>query len=70
MFSLEKRRPRGRTRGDGLKLCQRRFRLDIRKNSFTKKVAKPWDRLPRAVAGSPSLEVFKRCVDVALRDLG
>jgi len=42
--------------------------LDIRKNFVTKRGAECLNRLPREVVESPSLEVFKRCVDVVLTD--
>ncbi|KFV95329.1 hypothetical protein N327_11513, partial [Fulmarus glacialis] len=50
---------------NGLKLCQG----NNRKNFFTERVVKHWKRLPREVVESPSLEVFRRRVDEALRDM-
>ena len=58
-----------RTRSNDLKLKQRKFRTHTWKNFFTVRMTKHWNRLPREVVESLSMEIFKTYQDTYLCDL-
>jgi len=57
--------PSDRTRGSGHKLKHG----NMRKNFFPVRVTEHWNRLPREVVESPSLEIFKTFLDKVLCNL-
>ncbi|GAB0205764.1 hypothetical protein GRJ2_003042000 [Grus japonensis] len=61
--------PSDRTRSNRHKSEHKKFHLNMRKNFFTVRVTKHWNRLPREAVESPSLEIFKTCLDVILYNL-
>ena len=58
-----------KTRGNGFKLKESRFRLETRKKSLTVRVVGHCNRLPSVVVDAPSLETFKARLDQAVGSL-
>ena len=61
--------PEGRTRTNGFKFIQKNFRLYIRKKFLTIRTVPRWNKLPREVVSSPSLEVFKQRLESHLTEM-
>jgi len=61
--------PSNRTKGNEHKLKHKKFLLNMRKNFFTLRVTEYWNRLPREVVESPSLEICKTRLDKVLCSL-
>lgn len=49
-----------RARGNGFKLKEVKFRVDIRGKFFTKRVVRGGNRLPKEIVDALSLEVLKK----------
>ena len=56
-------------RGNGFKLEEGKFRLDIRKKFFTVRMVRHWNRLSSEVLNASSLEAFKVRLDGTLSNL-
>jgi len=57
------------TRGNGFKLEESKFRVNIRNQFFTVRVVRLWNRLPSEAVDAPSLEGLKARLDGALNYL-
>lgn len=54
-----------RISSNGYKLKERKLMLDIRKEFFTVRVMRHWNRLPREVVDTPIVTMFTARLDVA-----
>jgi len=58
-----------RTRNNGLKFVYRKFCTNMWKNFFMVRVMEHWNRLPREVVETLSMEILKTCLDAYLCNL-
>ena len=58
-----------RTRSNGLKVEHRKFYTDMQKNLFMVRMMEHWNRLPRGIVESLSMEIFKTHLDAHLCNL-
>ena len=64
VFSLKKD---NRTRGHGINLVKNRYRLDIRKYSFSQRTINEWNTFSTDCVTASSVNMFKNNVDTYLR---
>lgn len=58
-----------KTRNNTLKFEHGKFHTNMQRNNFKVRVTELWSRLLRKAVVSPSMEVFKTCLDAYLCDL-
>jgi hypothetical protein len=63
-FSVKEER---KTRGRGVPLAMKQYRLDIRKFSFSQRTVNEWNRLSADCVGASSVNMFKNKIDIYLR---
>lgn len=66
LFTIQ---PYQRTRGHNLKLYKRKFRLDIRKYSFSQRVVNQWNNLPESIVTANSINQFKTRINTYWKDI-
>ena len=58
-----------RARNNGLKLEHTKLHTNMQKNFFMVRVMEHWNRLPKEIMESPSMQIFKTHLNTYLCDL-